>query len=200
VEQTEVRLRVIHTGVGAITESDVMLAAASEAIIIGFNVRPRPEAKILAEREGVDVRTYRVIYRAIEDVRDALVGLLEPDIVEDGIGELEVRATFRASRVGTIAGCYVLDGVVRRGANVRLVREGTVVHEGKLAGLKRFEEDVREVSAGFECGVLIEDYNDIKEGDHIEVYELREVARTAQAAAAPKPPPAPTSPPADGKE
>ena len=107
VEQTEVRLRVIHTGVGAINESDVMLASASQAIIIGFNVRPRPEAKGLADREGVDIRTYRVIYRAIEDVRDALVGLLEPDIVEDVIGELEVRATFRASRLGTIAGCYV---------------------------------------------------------------------------------------------
>src|SRR4029079_6545959 len=126
-----VRLRVIHTGVGAITESDVMLASASQAIIIGFNVRPRTWAKMLAEREGVDVRTYRVIYRAIEDVRDALVGLLEPDIVEEIIGQLEVRATFRASRIGTIAGCYVLEGLVRRNAHVRLIREGTVVHEGR---------------------------------------------------------------------
>jgi translation initiation factor IF-2 len=193
VEQTEVRLRVIHTGVGAINESDVMLAAASQAIIIGFNVRPRPEAKVLAERESVDIRTYRVIYRAIEDVRDALVGLLEPDIVEDAIGELEVRATFRASRIGTIAGCYVVEGVVRRGAQVRLVREGTVVHEGRLSGLKRFDEDVREVATGFECGVLIEDYNDIKEGDRIEVFELREVARTAQAAAAAPSPAAPST-------
>jgi translation initiation factor IF-2 len=183
VEQTEVRLRVIHTGVGAINESDVMLASASQAIIIGFNVRPRPEAKGLAEREGVDIRTYRVIYRAIEDVRDALVGLLEPDIVEDIIGELEVRATFRASRLGTIAGCYVTEGVVRRSAHVRLIREGTVVHEGRIASLKRFNEDTREVSAGFECGLLIEDYNDVKEGDQIEAFELREVARTAQAAA-----------------
>ncbi|MGD9957217.1 MAG: translation initiation factor IF-2 [Candidatus Nanopelagicales bacterium] len=183
VEQTEVRLRVIHTGVGAINESDVMLASASQAIIIGFNVRPRPEASTLAEREGVDIRTYRVIYRAIEDVRDALVGLLEPDIVEDVIGQLEVRATFRASRIGTIAGCYVLDGVVRRNSHVRLIREGTVVHEGRIASLKRFNEDTREVTSGFECGVLIEDYNDVKEGDQIEVYELREVARTEQAAA-----------------
>ncbi len=183
VEQTEVRLRVIHTGVGAINESDVMLASASQAIIIGFNVRPRPEANTLAEREGVDIRTYRVIYRAIEDVRDALVGLLEPDIVEDIIGQLEVRATFRASRIGTIAGCYVQEGVVRRNGHVRLVREGTVVHEGRIASLKRFNEDTREVTAGFECGVLIEDYNDVKEGDQIEVYELREVARTEQAAA-----------------
>jgi translation initiation factor IF-2 len=183
IEQTEVRLRVIHTGVGAINESDVMLASASQAIIIGFNVRPRPEAKVLADREGVDVRTYRVIYRAIEDVRDALVGLLEPDIVEDVVGELEVRATFRASRVGTIAGCYVSEGVVRRNSNVRLIREGTVVHEGRVASLRRFNEDVREVTAGFECGVLIENFNDVKEGDQIEVFELREVARTSQAAA-----------------
>jgi translation initiation factor IF-2 len=185
VEQTEVRLRVIHTGVGAINESDVMLASASQAIIIGFNVRPRPEAKQLADREGVDIRTYRVIYRAIEDVRDALVGLLEPDVVEDVIGELEVRATFRASRLGTIAGCYVTEGVVRRNSLVRLVREGTVVHEGRIASLRRFNEDAREVTAGFECGLLIEDYNDVKEGDQIEAYELREVARTSQAAAAP---------------
>jgi translation initiation factor IF-2 len=193
VEQTEVRLRVIHTGVGAINESDVMLASASQAIIIGFNVRPRPEASSLAEREGVDIRTYRVIYRAIEDVRDALVGLLEPDIVEDVIGHLEVRATFRASRIGTIAGCYVQEGVVRRNAHVRLLREGTVVHEGRIASLKRFNEDTREVTAGFECGVLIEDYNDVKEGDQIEVYELREVARTEQVAA---PVAAPAGPPA----
>ena len=194
VEQTEVRLRVIHTGVGAINESDVMLAAASQAIIIGFNVRPRPEASGLAEREGVDIRTYRVIYRAIEDVRDALVGLLEPDIVEDITGQLEVRATFRASRIGTIAGCYVTEGVVRRNSHVRLLRDGTVVHEGRIASLKRFNEDTREVLAGFECGLLIEDYNDVKEGDTIEAFELREVARTAQAAIATPSPPAPIAP------
>ncbi len=193
VEQTEVRLRVIHTGVGAINESDVMLASASQAIIIGFNVRPRPEARTLADREGVDIRTYRVIYRAIEDVRDALVGMLEPDIVEDVIGELEVRATFRASRIGTIAGCYVAEGVVRRNSNVRLIREGTVVHEGRIASLRRFNEDAREVTAGFECGVLIEDYNDVKEGDRIEAYELREVARTAQSAAPAAESPAPAA-------
>ena len=185
VEQTEVRLRIIHTGVGAITESDVNLAAASQAIIIGFNVRPRPEAKVLAEREGVDIRTYRVIYRAIEDVRDALVGLLEPDIVEDIIGQAEVRTTFRASRLGTIAGCYILDGTVRRGAQARLLRDGTVVYEGRIGSLRRFNEDVREVSQGFECGILLDDFNDVKDGDVIEVFELREVARTAQVAAEP---------------
>jgi translation initiation factor IF-2 len=138
---------------------------------------------MLAEREGVDIRTYRVIYRAIEDVRDALVGLLEPDIVEEPMGSLEVRATFKASRLGTIAGCYVTEGVVRRGANCRLVRDGTVVHVGKVGSLRRVDDDVREVLQGFECGVLIEDYNDIKDGDEIEVYALKEVARTAQAAA-----------------
>jgi translation initiation factor IF-2 len=185
VEQTEVRLRIIHTGVGAVTESDVMLAAASQAIVIGFNVRPRPEAKLLSEREGVDIRTYRVIYRAIEDVRDALVGLLEPDIVEVPLGALEVRATFKASRLGTIAGCYVTDGVVRRGSDCRLVRDGRVVHVGKIGSLRRVDDDVREVLQGFECGVLIEDYNDVKDGDEIEVFELKEVARTAQAATAP---------------
>ncbi|MEZ5080828.1 MAG: translation initiation factor IF-2 [Thermoleophilia bacterium] len=180
MEQTEVRLRIIHTGVGAVTESDVNLASASQAIIIGFNVRPRPEAKVLAEREGVDIRTYRVIYRAIEDVRDALVGLLEPDIVEETLGTAEVRATFRSSRLGTIAGCYVTEGTMRRGANARLLRDDTVVHEGKIGSIRRVNDDVREVTQGFECGILLEDYNDIKDGDVIEAFDLREVARTAQ--------------------
>jgi translation initiation factor IF-2 len=180
IEQTEVRLRVIHTGVGAVTESDVNLAAASEAIIIAFNVRPRPEARALAEREGVDVRTYRVIYRAIEDVRDALIGMLEPETVEDIIGHVEVRATFRASRIGTIAGIYVNDGVIRRSAQIRLLRDGTVQYEGNIGSLRRFEEDVREVAAGFECGLVLDGFNDIREGDTAEVFELRQVARTAQ--------------------
>ncbi len=192
VEQTEVRLRIIHTGVGAVTESDVNLAAASDAIIIGFNVRSRPEATLLAQREGVDVRTYRVIYRAIEDVRDALVGLLAPDIVEVPMGALEVRAIFKASRLGTIAGCYVTDGLARRGANCRLVRDGTVIHVGTISSLRRVDDDVREVQQGFECGVLIDGYNDVKDGDVIEVFELTEVARTAQAAEAPPSPVTPT--------
>jgi translation initiation factor IF-2 len=147
---------------------------------------------MLAEREGVDVRTYRVIYRAIEDVRDALVGLLEPDIVEEPMGALEVRAIFRASRLGTIAGCYVTDGLAKRGADCRLVRDGTVVHVGKIGSIRRVDDDVREVQQGFECGVLIDDYNDVKEGDVIEVFELKEVARTAQAATAPPGPVTPT--------
>ncbi|MEW6582838.1 MAG: translation initiation factor IF-2, partial [Actinomycetota bacterium] len=180
IEQDEVRLRVIHTGVGAINESDVMLAAASSAIVIGFNVRPRPEAKLLAEREGVDIRTYRVIYRVIEDVRDALIGMLEPEEVEEVVGHIEVRATFRASRIGTIAGAYVTDGVVRRSSQIRLLRDGTVVHEGAIGSLRRFDEDVREVSAGFEFGLVLDGYNDIKEGDTAEAFEVRLVPRTAQ--------------------
>ena len=184
IDQSEVRIRVISTGVGAVTESDVMLASASQAIIIAFNVRPRPEARNLAESEGVDIRAYRVIYRAIEDITAALEGMLEPDIVETVLGNLEVRATFRASRIGTIAGSYVTDGEIRRGAKLRVVRDGTVVHEGEVASLRRFDDDVREVAAGFECGVLISDFNDVKEGDELEIYELREVARTAEPAAA----------------
>jgi translation initiation factor IF-2 len=184
IDQSEVRIRVISTGVGAVTESDVMLASASQAIIISFNVRPRPEARNLAETEGVDIRNYRVIYRAIEDITAALEGMLEPEIVESVVGTLEVRATFRASRIGTIAGSYVTEGEVRRGAKVRVIRDGTVVHEGEIASLRRFDDDVREVASGFECGVLISDFNDVKEGDELEIYELREVARTAEPAAA----------------
>ena len=183
IEQTEVKLRVIHTGVGAVTESDVNLAAASEAIVIAFNVRPRPEARMLAERVGVDVRNYRVIYRAIEDMRAALIGMLTPDIVEQALGTLEVRTTFRASRIGTIAGCYVTDGMARRNSNMRLVRDGTIVFEGKIGSLRRFNDDVREVAQGFECGVVIDGFNDVKDGDVIEAYELKEVARTEQAPA-----------------
>jgi translation initiation factor IF-2 len=179
VEQTEVRLRVIRAGVGAVSESDVTLAAASHAIIIAFNVRPRPEARSLAKREGVEIRTYRVIYQAIDDIRASLAGMLPPQIVEEQLGLLEVRTTFRASRIGTIAGCYVTEGLVRRGASIRLVRDGTVVHEGTIASLRRFEDDVREVAQGFECGLVIRDYNDVKDGDLVEVYERREVARPA---------------------
>jgi translation initiation factor IF-2 len=179
VEQTEVRLRVIRAGVGAVSESDVTLAAASHAIIIAFNVRPRPEARSLAKREGVEIRTYRVIYQAIDDIRASLTGMLPPQIVEEQVGLLEVRATFRASRIGTIAGCHVTEGLVRRGASIRLVRDGTVVHEGTIASLRRFEDDVREVAQGFECGLVIRNYNDVKDGDLVEVYERREVARPA---------------------
>ena len=146
--------------------------------MIGFNVRPSGEAKHLADREGVDIRTYRVIYKLTEDIEHALVGMLSPVTTEEVLGEAEVRALFKASRVGTIAGCMVTTGIVRRNARVRLVRDGTVIHETAIAQLKRFKEDAREVSEGFECGILLEGFNDLKEGDVLEVFETREVERT----------------------
>ena len=178
IQHPEVRVNVIHTGIGAISESDVMLASASKAIVLGFNVRPNAEARGLAEREGVDVRTYRVIYQLTDDIQQALVGMLAPEQVEETIGEAEVRQLFRISRIGVIAGCYVTNGVVRRNANVRVVREGTVVYETTLASLKRFKEDVREVQNGFECGIQLEGFNDVKEGDILEFYETKQVERT----------------------
>jgi translation initiation factor IF-2 len=178
IQHPEVRVNVIHTGIGAISENDVMLASASKAIVLGFNVRPNAEARGLAEREGVDVRTYRVIYQLTDDIQQALVGMLAPERVEETIGEAEVRQLFRISRIGVIAGCYVTNGVVRRNASVRVVRDGTVVYEGTIASLKRFKEDVREVQSGFECGIQVEGFNDVKEGDVLECYETREVERT----------------------
>jgi translation initiation factor IF-2 len=176
--QDEVTVSVIYSGVGGITESDVNLASASDAIILGFNVRPVGEARQLADREGVEIRTYSVIYRAIDELRDAMQGMLAPEEVEETIGTLEVRATFRASRVGVIAGCMVTDGHATRGAKARLVRDGTIVYDGEIASLRRFNDDVREVQTGFECGVVLKDYMDVKEGDQIEVYETRQVERT----------------------
>jgi translation initiation factor IF-2 len=176
--QEEVTVSVIYSGVGGITESDVNLAAASDAVILGFNVRPVGDAGSLADREGVEIRTYSVIYRAIDELRDAMQGLLAPEEVEETVGSVEVRALFRASRIGVIAGCYVTDGKITRGARARLVRDGTIVYEGEIASLRRFNDDVREVAAGFECGVTLKDYMDVKEGDQIEVYETRQVERT----------------------
>jgi translation initiation factor IF-2 len=176
--QDEVTVSAIYSGVGGITESDVNLAAASGAIILGFNVRPVGEAAQLADREGVEIRTYSVIYRAIDELRDAMQGMLAPEEVEETVGTLEVRATFRASRIGVIAGCMVTDGHATRGARCRLVRDGTIVYEGEIASLRRFNDDVREVQTGFECGVVLKDYMDVKEGDQIEVYETRQVERT----------------------
>jgi translation initiation factor IF-2 len=169
---------VIHTGVGGITENDVMLASASQGIVVGFNVRPNAEARGLAEREGVEIRTYSVIYRLTEDIEQALVGMLKPVTTEETTGEVEVRALFRVSRLGTIAGCYVTHGVVRRNGQVRVVRDGTVVADTSIAQLKRFKDDVREVEEGFECGILLENFNDVKEGDVLEIYETRQVERT----------------------
>jgi translation initiation factor IF-2 len=173
----QVAVSVIHDGVGGINESDVMLASASDAIVIGFNVRPVQDAAQIAQREGVEIRTYSVIYRVVEELRAAMEGLLEPEEVETTIGVAEVRATFRASRVGTIAGSYVREGVVRRGASCRLVRGGTIIYDGRIASLRRFQEDAREVEAGFECGIVLENYADVKEEDVIEVYETRQVER-----------------------
>jgi translation initiation factor IF-2 len=184
IQHAEVRVNVIHTGVGGITENDVNLASASNALVIGFNVRPSAEARQLAEREGVDIRTYRVIYKLTEDIEQALVGMLSPVTTEEVLGEAEVRALFKVSRLGTIAGCMVTTGVVRRGANVRVVRDGTVVHETSIAQLKRFKEDAREVAEGFECGILLDGFNDVKEGDVLEVFETREVERTELTATA----------------
>jgi translation initiation factor IF-2 len=176
--QADVEVNIVRSGVGGITESDVNLAAASDAVIIGFNVRPVGEAAQVADREGVEIRTYSVIYRAFEDLRDAMQGMLAPEEVEETVGEVEIRAIFRASRVGTIAGSYVTDGKVTRGAKVRLVRDGAVIYDGQIASLRRLQDDVREVAAGFECGIVLQNYSDIKEGDQLEVYETRQVERT----------------------
>ncbi len=173
----EVHVKVIHGGVGAIRESDVMLAFASNAIIVGFNVRPDPGAAASAERQGVDVRLYRVIYTAIEEIEAAMKGMLEPTFREEVTGHAEIRQTFKVSGVGTIAGCYVQDGTITRNTQVRLVRDGIVVHEGKLASLKRFKDDVKEVHAGYECGLGIESFNDIKEGDVVEGFKMVEVEK-----------------------
>nr|MBA2637312.1 translation initiation factor IF-2 [Solirubrobacterales bacterium] len=175
--QQEVAVNVIRSGVGGINESDVMLASASDAIIIGFNVRPVGDARNVAEHEGVEIRGYSVIYRAIEELRAAMEGLLEPEEVEQPLGSVEIRAIFRASKIGTIAGSYVTDGVVRRGSRVRLVRDGTIVYTGEIESLRRFNEDAREVNAGFECGIVLRNFQDVKEGDVLEAFETRQVDR-----------------------
>ncbi len=177
ITHPQVKVKVIHTAVGGINESDVMLAAASNAIIIGFNVRPETKASQTAEKEGVDIRLYNIIYEAIEDVKKALEGLLEPTLKEKILGRAEVRQTFQVSRIGTIAGCYVIDGTVSRASDgVRIIRDNIVIYEGKLSSLKRFKDDVREVQTGYECGITIENYNDMKVGDIIENYVIEKVA------------------------
>ncbi|HEY5529513.1 MAG TPA: translation initiation factor IF-2 [Thermoleophilia bacterium] len=178
ITHAEVKVEVVFAGVGGINESDIMLASASKAVVIGFNVRPSVAAKALAEQEHVDVRTYRVIYKAIEDVEAALVGMLEPEHVEEELGTAEVRQVFRASRIGLIAGCYVQTGKITRSAKIRIVRDGSIVHEGSIGSLKRFQDDVREVAAGYECGLHIDGFDDLRESDIIEAYEIKEVART----------------------
>ncbi|TLM79499.1 MAG: translation initiation factor IF-2 [Actinobacteria bacterium] len=178
MDQTEVRINVIHSAVGAITESDIQLADASDAIVIGFNVRPEPKAKSLAETVHVDVRLYRVIYQAIEDINAARVGMLAPEFVEEETARVEVRELFKVPKVGTVAGCYVTDGEITRDDQVRIVRDGTVVFEGRLHSLRRFKEDVKSVKSGYECGIGVEGFQDVKEGDVIEAYKVVEVART----------------------
>ena len=173
----EVVVKVIHGGVGAINESDVILASASNAIIIGFNVRPDPIAKVTADNEGVDIRLYKVIYNAIEDVEAAMKGMLDPVFEEKVIGHAEIRQIFKASGVGNIAGSYVLDGVMERGCKVRISREGEQIFEGDLGSLKRFKDDVKEVKAGFECGLVFDGFNDIQELDQVEAYKMVEVPR-----------------------
>ncbi|MEX1047182.1 MAG: translation initiation factor IF-2 [Actinomycetota bacterium] len=176
--QDEVRVRVVHRGVGAINESDVTLAKASQAVVVGFNVRPEPKARDLADEEGVDLRLHRVIYEAIDEVRKAVSGMLTPGEEEAELARVEVRATFRVPRVGVAAGSYVTKGTVQRNARARVVRDGAVVYDGKIATLRRFKDDVKEVAEGFECGIGLENFQDVKEGDVIEVYEVREVPRS----------------------
>jgi translation initiation factor IF-2 len=178
--QEQVPVNVIHAQTGGINESDVMLASASDAVIIGFNVRPLAEARRAAESEGVDIRTYTVIYKVTEDLRAAMEGLLEPEEVEEALGQAEVKQTFKASRVGRIAGCLVTDGKVTRTASVRLVRDGTIVWSGKIGSLRRFKDDVAEVEEGQECGIVLEGYADVKEGDVLEFYETRQVEKTLE--------------------
>jgi translation initiation factor IF-2 len=176
----KVKVRVLHAAVGGINESDVQLAVASRAIIVGFGVRGEPRAMADAEQVGVQVRFYRVIYELLDDVKNAMVGLLPPVREESSLGRAEVRDTFTISKLGTIAGCYVTGGLVRRSAFARLLRDNRVIHEGKMSSLRRFKDDAREVQAGLECGIGLENFNDVKIGDVIEVYEIKESAATLE--------------------
>jgi len=171
---SEVGVRVLHAAVGNVTESDVMLAAASRAVIIAFNIRPEPQVRKLAEQERVDILSYRIIYEAIDDVTKRVRGLTAPKHREVSLGQAEVRKTFTISKVGTVAGCMVTAGVITRAATIRVIRDGAVVHEGKIASLRRFKDDAREVTAGFECGIALERFADIKVGDILEAFEMRE--------------------------
>ena len=174
----DVKVNIIHSGAGAINESDVTLAGTSDAIIIGFNVRPSAAVVSMAERESVQIRTYSVIYNIIDDIENAMKGMLDPEFIEVQLGEVEVRDTFKVPGIGTIAGGYVTSGKIVRNAGIRLIRDGIVIHEGKISSLKRFKDDAKEVMQGYECGIGIEDYNDIKVEDIIECYEMQEVERS----------------------
>ena len=175
ISNDEVRVKVIHSAVGAISESDVMLAATSDAIIIGFNVRPDNAARDSAARSNVDIRLYRVIYDCINEIQDAMKGMLAPKFREVIIGHAEVRETYKVSKVGTVCGCYCTDGKIQRGCEVRVLRDNIVIHEGELASLRRFKDDVREVAQGYECGMQIEKFNDVKVGDVIECFVMEQI-------------------------
>jgi translation initiation factor IF-2 len=177
LEQEEIRVNIIHAGVGDVTESDVLLASASQAIIVGFHVRVEPQSRVVAEEIGIDVRIYQVIYDLVDDVRAAMVGMLTPVFEEAILGHAEVRATFKVSRLGVIAGCYVTDGLIRRGAKLRVKRGSEVVHEGTLDSLKHLKDDVREMAQGFECGISLDRFNAWQEGDVIENYVVKELRR-----------------------
>ena len=176
----KVKVNVIHKAVGQISESDVLLASASDAIIIGFQVRPAAAARKLAENEGIQIRMYSVIYQAIEEMKEAMEGLLSAKIEEQIVGTAEIRETFKISKIGTVAGCFVTDGKILRSSNVRIIRDGVVVYTGLLGSLKRFKDDVKEVAKGFECGLNIEKFNDLKVGDVVEAYEEVEVKQTLE--------------------
>jgi len=173
----DVKVRVIHGAVGAITETDVTLAAASNALVIGFNVRPDGNATVQAEKENIEIKTYRIIYDAIEDVKSAMIGMLEPEYKEVVNGKAEVRMTYKISNVGTIAGCYVTDGKIVRNSEIRVIRDGIVIFESTLASLKRFKDDAKEVAKGYECGLSVEKFNDLKEGDVIESFTMEAIKR-----------------------
>ena len=175
---SEVRVQVVHAAVGGISESDVNLAVASKAVIIGFNTRADAQARKLAEANGVDIRYYNIIYDAVDEIKAAMSGMLAPEKREQALGLVEIRQVILVSKVGAIAGCYVLEGLVRRGSSVRLLRDNVVVWTGELDSLKRFKDDAKEVKAGFECGLTLKNFNDIKEGDQLEVFEVQEIART----------------------
>jgi len=174
----EVKVNIVHAAVGGITESDVNLALASKAVIIGFNTRADVAARKLAEHNGVDIRYYNIIYEAVDEVKAALSGMLAPDKKESQLGLIEVREVFKISKIGTVAGCYVLEGLIRRGAKIRVLRDNVVIHDGELDSLKRFKDDVREVKAGFECGLSVKNFNDIEKGDQLKAYEIVEDSRT----------------------
>jgi translation initiation factor IF-2 len=174
----EIQVRILHKGVGQISESDVLLASASDAIIIGFQVRPSQGARKLAENEEIEIRMYSIIYDAINEIKDAMEGMLEPKVEEVVTGNIDVREVFKISKIGTVAGCYVTEGTIKRNSKIRVVRDGIVVHTGQIDALKRFKDDVAEVRSGYECGLSIKNFNDIKEGDNVEAFETKEVKRT----------------------